>query len=129
MIHRARSRRSCSLRHHVILTTAAVLGRLGYLTVAEGARWQARAESALVDEQLIPTRRGRILDRHLRILADDRPSYDHSVRYGAIVGSWAFNRAMAVASDDSDWRKLGPDERLERISRRQQPFHEQLEHF
>jgi penicillin-binding protein 2 len=71
--------------------------RLGWVTVVKGADLRADAESLLVRETLLPTVRGRILDRHGRVLAQDRPSYDLRVDYSVLSGAWAWSAARSFA--------------------------------
>ena len=71
--------------------------RLGWVTLVNGAEARALAESRLVRETWLPTVRGRILDRHGRVLAMDRPSYDITVSYEVISGEWADREAERFA--------------------------------
>ena len=59
------------------------------LAVVEGAERLAAAEARLDTRSFLPTYRGRIVDRHGRILAIDRACYDVAVPYTVITGQWS----------------------------------------
>ena len=71
------------------LAMAALAARLVDLTIVEGNRRLAEAESRLIRRTWTPTVRGRILDRKGRVLAMDRPSYSVAVEYDVLSGQWA----------------------------------------
>lgn len=74
----------------------------------------AQAEQRLVRRQWTPTVRGRVLDRHARVLAQDRPSYDIVVAFPVITGEWARNQAgMAArrAVGAGGWANMSPADR------------------
>jgi penicillin-binding protein 2 len=87
--------------------------RISQLTTARGDELLAKAESRLITERLIPTTRGRILDRKDRVLALDVPSFDIAVDYPLISGSWAFAEAARLARKQhaSIWRQIPSEER------------------
>lgn len=87
--------------------------RVSQLTTVRGEELLARAESKLVTERLIPTSRGRILDRKDRVLAVDVPSFDIAVDYPLISGSWAFTEAARLARKEhaAIWRQIPSEER------------------
>ncbi len=89
----------------------------------------SEAESALRVPQLIPTIRGRILDRHGHVLAQDEPGWDVAVDFSVIVGSWAYDQAMYAARRDQgeSWAELSPYERDALISEYRGPYDEQVE--
>src|SRR5580704_6265179 len=58
------------------LVFIALIGRLAQLQLAEGARYQKRAQSATVEELYIPGIRGVVRDAKRRVLIDNRPAYD-----------------------------------------------------
>lgn len=99
------------------LAVGALVGRLGYLTLAEGGERLQRAESRLVRTTWTPTVRGRILDRTGRILAMDRPSYTAAVRYDVLSGAWAERGAATAARRvfGERWNLAGEDERAELV--------------
>jgi len=103
--------------------------RVAHLTVSQGAMWRQRAELALVRCTAIPTRRGPILDRHGRILAEDVPGYDLTVRYTVIGGTWAYEQAKLVAREEvgQKWFDLPPDVQSEAIRRHVAVFDSQTE--
>ncbi len=113
----------------VVLGTAGLTARLVQLTVAQGDQWRAEAESSLVESRLVPTVRGRILDRHLRVLAEDRPSYDLAVKYPVIDGGWALQRAEKAARRryEETWPHLTRAEQLDLIAQNQPRFEQQIE--
>lgn len=74
----------------------------------------AQAEQRLVRRQWTPTVRGRVLDRHARVLAQDRPSYDIVVAFPVITGEWARSQAgMAArrAAGAGGWANMSPADR------------------
>src|SRR5258705_335406 len=81
----------------VVLGMVFLTGQLWRLTVAQGAALYEAAEAKLVTKDWIPTKRGRILDRKDRVLAQDRPAFDVSVDFRSISGEWAVRQAAAVA--------------------------------
>lgn len=103
--------------------------QLTRLTVVEGAQYRERAEAALTDSKLIPTARGRILDRHGRVLATMRPSYDVAVNYDVITGQWAYRQARwaAYRADKAAWRQMSPAERERVVEQFLPPFREQVD--
>ena len=103
--------------------------QLARLTVAQGAVWRQRAESVLVQRQLIPTARGQILDRRMRVLAVDKPGYDVCVRYPVITGEWAYRQARLAAyrANRELWQQLSDDDRESLIVQYQDPFDTQVD--
>ncbi len=71
--------------------------RLGWMTIVDGHAAREQAEKRLVRRSWYPTVRGQILDRKGRVLAVDRASYDLSVDYRVLDGSWALSRARQHA--------------------------------
>lgn len=86
----------------------------------------AEAEARLQRATWIPTRRGAILDRHGRILAEDRPSFEVRVRYDVIDGSWPRREGVRLASGHyyKAWQSLSSAER-DALAR---PYVEALSH-
>ena len=72
-------------------------GRLGWVTLVNGAQARETAEARLVSQTWLPTVRGRILDRKGRVLAQDRPSYDIAVSYSVLTGDWARDSGLRFA--------------------------------
>ncbi len=89
----------------------------------------AQAERALRSTELIPTVRGRILDRHGRELAIDAPGYDVAVDYRVLTGQWAYDRALAAArrANREAWGELSIEQREALIAVERRPFDEQRE--
>lgn len=81
------------------LPFGAVFLRVGYLTTVKADELSARAERALLRSHWTPTVRGRILDRHGRVLAQDRPSFEVRVEYEMISGEWARREAERHARE------------------------------
>jgi len=94
-------------------------GRLIWVTGVKGAVSRARAESRLIRQAWLPTVRGRILDRHGRVLAQDRPSYDIAVSYDVLTGAWARQQAARFARrvHRDAWGTLDRSERDELAAR------------
>lgn len=97
----------------IALVLVALAAQAARVTLVEGERWLTEAEAALEGRQWIPTTRGRILDRHGRILAIDAPSFDLLISYPVISGQWAIaeaeRRARRAAGDR--WATLGRSQR------------------
>lgn len=113
----------------LLFVTAIVTSALGLqlfkLSVVEGASRLAEAESRLDRRVYLPTHRGRILDRHGRILAEDRASYDIAVSYDVITGSWPGIQAARQARNEigrSNWNAMSPEERDDAIAARLAPW-------
>jgi len=81
----------------IVLGLGALAARVSYMTLAQGDDARVRAESRLVRWSWLPTVRGRILDRHGRVLAMDRASYDIAIDYGVLSGAWADRRGRLAA--------------------------------
>jgi penicillin-binding protein 2 len=73
-----------------IIALIMLSGRLGYMTVVEGADARAQAEKRLVTTTWLPTTRGRILDRKGRVIAGDRASYNIAIDYRVLAGQWVY---------------------------------------
>lgn len=67
------------------------------MTIVQASDWKQVAEARLSVRQFIPTVRGRILDRHGRVLAADAPAYDVAVYYEVISDEWPFKMARRQA--------------------------------
>lgn len=92
--------------------------RLFSLTVVQGSALSQAAEERLDVEKLLPTWRGKLLDRKGRVLSEDLSSYDVAVSYSFAKGIWAQERAQAQARAESGsvWRKLKQAKRDEKIA-------------
>ena len=87
------------------------------------------AEQALELHGLVETRRGRLLDRHGRVLARDQPGWDVAVGYGVISGRWADERARAAARREAGeaWHEMSAAARDALVARLRGPFDDQVE--
>lgn len=96
-----------------------LVGQMYKLTLVDGHEHRREAESRLVRQSWTPTVRGRILDRHGRVLARDRPSYDIAVDYRVISGAWAEQRAGRFARrvHREEWPRLAAEERANLMDR------------
>lgn len=112
-----------------LVTSGVFAARLVTLTVVRGADNRQRAERVLTSIKPIPTRRGAILDRHLRVLAEDRGSYNIAVNYPVIAGVWAYDQAEKKARTDAGakWRELELDQRIALIDANVAVFDAQAE--
>src|SRR5688500_14451638 len=103
--------------------------QMARLTLAKGSAMRVESEAALVEGTLIPTIRGRILDRKQRVVALDRPSNDVAVKYSVITGDWAYLAARkAVQKEEGPrWAELGYEEREKLIEKGRGLFDEQID--
>ncbi|MAE62876.1 MAG: hypothetical protein CMJ18_01275 [Phycisphaeraceae bacterium] len=109
--------------------TGVLIVQTVHLTVAKGAQLRRRAERVLVRHELIETHRGSVFDRHQRLLAFDRPSYDIKVRFDVLTGRWAYRRARKAAArraDRLEWRRADLRRRLELTDQQQEQFDRQV---
>ncbi len=113
IIPRMFHRRLLLLMVVMIGATGALGAQLIRLTVVEHDRFAAEADAALVRRRLVSTRRGRILDRKQRVLAEDRPCFDIAVDYDVITGERAYRLARKQAWRDyrDRWGTWSFDER------------------
>lgn len=98
-----------------VLALLLLSGRLGYMTIVQGAQARTKAEQRLVTETWLPTTRGSVFDRKGRILAADRASYDISIDYRILDGNWVY--------EDRSGRRRWTDMRTyaTRLARRANP--------
>lgn len=117
----------------LVLVSAGVVAVLGLqlarLTVVQGAQRRIEAEKPLTDRAYVPTRRGRILDRHGRVLAEDRPTYDVTVKFSVITGRWAYDQAAIAArrANREQWGEMSGTDREAMIAEYRKPFDQQLQ--
>lgn len=124
-------------RRLLLLATVAVcvggimILQLARLTVAQGAMWRQRAEAVLVERSLIPTARGKILDRRMRVLAVDKPSYDVCIRYGVITDNWAYRQGRwdAYRVNRAKWQQIDETERDRLATQYGGPYDAQVENL
>lgn len=97
----------------IALVLAGLAAQAARVTLVQGERWLSEAEAALEGRSWIPTTRGRILDRHSRVLAIDAPSFDLLVSYPVISGQWAMAEAERRARREAGdrWATLGRSQR------------------
>ena len=97
----------------VSIATAGLGSQLANLTVRQGAVLRDEAEAILVSRRLVPTVRGRILDRKGRELAADKPSYDIAIDYKVITGYWVYKEARreAYKANREIWSRLDFDQK------------------
>lgn len=113
----------------IVSAMSVLVARLFHLTVVQGHGHLEAAEAALIDEELLPTYRGRILDRLGRILSLDRPSVDVLVDYRLISGEWVTTQAAETArrADPVTWAELSPGDRAALIRSREPELALQLD--
>ncbi len=101
----------------VIVGMFVLVGQLYRLTVVQGAEHLSEVDAALVDSELLPTYRGRIVDRNGEVLALDRPCFDILVDYRLISGQWAMAAAGSEArrTHKDEWNELSRARREELI--------------
>jgi len=103
----------------VIVLAMFMLGsQMFKLAVVEGSARRAAAESKLDRRTYLPTTRGRVLDRQHRVIALDEASYDITVEYDVITGSWQMAQAAAEARKKvgrSKWGEMNPEQRSDLI--------------
>lgn len=113
----------------MVLPFLPLTARLGWLTLVNGAEARALAESRLIRETWLPTVRGRILDRHGRVLAMDRPSYDICVSYDVLTGAWTDRQAERFArrAHRDVWPTLDETARHDLVSRYRPAYAQRVE--
>jgi penicillin-binding protein 2 len=112
-----------------VIATLGLSVQLSWLTVVHGAEHRAAAEKRLDLITILPTERGRILDRQGRLLAVDRPSYDVAVDYQAITGAWALKQAADEArkANHASWDAMSPLARELEVERHVPQFEARIE--
>jgi len=114
----------------VMLMSVGGLGaQLARLSIAEGERWEREAESVLSQSELLPTVRGRILDREGRALAVDQPRDNVMVDYRVLSGAWAYRHARrdAYRANADRWGKLSFEQREQLIRKTRSKYDAQVE--
>ena len=107
----------------------ALSAQLGRLSLLQGHELRAEAEQRMVRLAWEPTRRGRILDRTGRVLAQDRPTFDVRLDYSVLSGSWsaAWSVAFARKVHADEWRELDPAQRSDLADAYQPVFEAHVE--
>jgi len=93
----------------IALAFTAIGARLWNLTVSEGDERLEAAEKRLGRTRLLPTVRGRIIDRKGRALAEDVPAYGLAIEYPVVDGTWIDDEARRLARRElgrSTWGSL-----------------------
>ncbi len=70
----------------VVVSISVIVGRLAHLQLIQGEQYRRRAGELLIYGNLLPTVRGKILDRRGRVLAYDRPCFDFCLDYRMLKG-------------------------------------------
>ncbi|MCD4825133.1 MAG: hypothetical protein K8S55_11030 [Phycisphaerae bacterium] len=83
----------------IALMFTVVLVRLGYMQIVRGDFYRQQAERSLESVQLLPSYRGRILDRNGVILAEDEACHDFCLDYRFIAADprWIRARVREIA--------------------------------
>ena len=123
-------RRLALLLAAACVITAVLVAQTVLLTTVRGAELRRQTERALVHKRLLETARGDIHDRHGRLLARDRISYNLAVDYDLLTGAWAFDRALRDArARHPGWREMDDREWQQLIEQYQQPYDAQMQHL
>jgi penicillin-binding protein 2 len=80
-----------------VLLTLTLIARVGWLTLVRGDQLADRAWESRLRVEISPAPRGRILDRHGRVLAEDRLAYQVAVRLIDL------DRGPAIAQQVARW--------------------------
>jgi penicillin-binding protein 2 len=95
---RAAFRRRLALLMILFLAaSAAMAAQMVRLGVVQADTALAEAERRLYRQRWVPTVRGRILDRHGRVLAQNRPTYEVAIDFRVLSGQWSRDRAAEHA--------------------------------
>lgn len=105
------TRRSLLLGGGQLAVGALLIGRLGWLAIAENEKYQLASESNRVNLALVPPPRGWIVDRYGREVAGNRPDYRIDVVPGRMVN---VNRTLAeldrfLRLTPDEWRRVRDD--------------------
>lgn len=90
---------------------AAVVVRLAQMQLVNGGRYARQAEESLKITRWLATHRGKILDRRGRILALDEPCFEFTLRYEALLTSWAARQSRRLMEQQG----LSADEATEAV--------------
>jgi penicillin-binding protein 2 len=108
------------------LAGAGMAVQMARLGVVNAEKSLEEAQRRLYRQRWVPTVRGRILDRHGRVLAQNRPSYEVAIDYQVLSGEWAEARAVrhARAVHGKAWPLLS-NEQQEAVVARFLPLYEE----
>lgn len=108
----------------MLLSVSALGAQLTRLSILEGERWLQEAQAVLSRSELLPTVRGRILDRKGRPLAFDEACDDVMVDYPVLTGEWAYRRGRldAYRENADRWARLSFEQREQLIRRARIPY-------
>ncbi|MBL4591644.1 MAG: hypothetical protein JKY96_06750, partial [Phycisphaerales bacterium] len=100
-----------------------------WMTLVDGQAAREQAERRLVRRTWFPTVRGQILDRKGRVLAVDRASYDISLDYRVLDGSWAAKQALRHARrvHKDRWGLLNDQQRAAMVDQIRVAYDEHVE--
>ncbi len=114
-------RRALLLGAAMLLVGLGLGGQLARLSIVEGDERLEIVSGRLDRIELLPTVRGRILDRKGRILAEDASSDDLAVAFPLIDGSWVVAQAAAEVRREAGraaWSAMPPAARRQAIEDR-----------
>ncbi|BAM02971.1 penicillin-binding transpeptidase domain-containing protein [Phycisphaera mikurensis] len=129
-----------SMFHRRLLLLGGLAAAVAAVLVVQAARLATgdshrellgEAEAAMVRESLIPTVRGRIYDRHGRVLARDEPGWSVALPYPLFTGGWAYEAASRAAEAEAGraWRSMEEAAREAAIGPRLDGFRRQRDMF
>ena len=102
------SRRSLILGGGQLLVGGLLIGRMGYLAIAENEKYKLESESNRVNLALVPPPRGWIVDRFGQEIAGNRPDYRIDVVPGRLVDVdrtfLAMDQVLHLPADE--WRRI-----------------------
>ena len=102
------SRRSLILGGGQLLVGGLLIGRMGYLAIAENEKYKLESESNRVNLALVPPPRGWIVDRFGQEIAGNRPDYRIDVVPGRMVDVdrtfLAMDQVLHLPPDE--WRRI-----------------------
>jgi penicillin-binding protein 2 len=101
---------------------AAVVVRLAQMQLVHGGAYAHQAEESLKVTRWLATHRGEILDRRGRILAVDQPCFEFTLRYEALLTSWAQRQARQLM----DQQGVSADEAQESVGQQLEAAQERL---
>ncbi len=110
------------------VATAVLVAQTVLLTTVRSPQLRHDVEVELVHKRLLETARGDIRDRHGRLLAHDRISYNLAIDYDLLTGNWAFARAQRdVHKRYPGWQEMDDRDKQQLIERYQQPYDAQTQ--